>query len=120
MSLTVQSLRRSWLVHHVMCTTAYVTTIINDVMELAVLVQHLSLKEAPRDHSNNSSSSVANCCKSHYSEIVKAVISYMSIDSNFQVKLRFNSAPRMPNSSRVYNYILSYTLYLFQLLLTPL
>ena len=30
-----------------------------------VLVQHLTLKEAPRDHSDDSSVSVANCCKSH-------------------------------------------------------
>ena len=44
------SLIRPGPFHNVMCSAAYVTTILNDVID--ELEPSLALKEAPRDHSN--------------------------------------------------------------------
>ena len=61
-SLAVQNSRRGpGLIHHVMCAAADVTTILLRMMSLDVLARRFTLKEAPRDHSNGSCTSSANC-----------------------------------------------------------
>ena len=62
-SLAVRNSHRGpGLVHHVMCGTAYVTTVllrINDVKH--VLALRFTLKEAPKYHSDDSCTSLTNC-----------------------------------------------------------